>query len=364
MTGTASDAPSRGRRARILLVDDEPANLRLLVAMLGREGQRDLVAIQDPGTLLDEYARAACDLIVLDLNMPVIDGFEAMRRLRALADPMLPPILVLTAQNGREHLLRALAAGARDVVCKPFDREELSMRVRNLLDAHLAHRMIHERQQVLSEMVHERTRALQRSHLLLLQKLGQAAEFRDEETGNHILRMSHTSALLARGLGWNDARVECLLNAAPMHDIGKIGIPDRILLKPGRLDEPEWQTMKGHTEIGARMLEGGGSELLEMARQVAWTHHERWDGRGYPRGLAGDAIPEAGRVCAVADVFDALLAARPYKAPWRFDAAVDFIGQGAGSHFDPAVVDCFMGHLSEVAAIRTRFPDAVAGPAG
>lgn len=356
MSDIAADLPA-ARQQRILLVDDEPVNLRLLVAMLQQEGYRDLVPVQDPELLLARYAEAPCDLIVLDLNMPRVDGFEAMSRLRALGDPLLPPILVLTAQRSREHLLRSLAAGARDFVSKPFDRPELLMRVRNLLDAHLAHRMVHQRRQVLEEMVHQRTRELQDSRLMLLQKLGKAAEFRDEETGNHILRMSHTAALLARGLGWSDAQAELLLNAAPMHDIGKIGVPDSVLLKPGRLEPHEWELMKRHAEIGARMLEGGGCELTEMARTVAWTHHEKWDGSGYPRGLAGDTIPQAGRICAVADVFDALLSARPYKRPWTFDDAVAYVQRAAGSHLDPAVVDCFLRHLPQVAAIRARYPD-------
>lgn len=345
------------RQPRILLVDDEPVNLRLLLAMLQHEGYRDLVPVQDPEQLLVRYAEAPADLIVLDLNMPRVDGFEAMARLRALGDPLLPPILVLTAQRSREVLLRSLAAGARDFVSKPFDRVELLMRVRNLLDAHLAHRMLHERRQVLEEMVGQRTRELHDSRLMLLQKLGRAAEFRDEETGNHILRMSHTAALLAHALGWSPEQVDLLLNAAPMHDIGKIGIPDKVLLKPDRLEPDEWEVMKRHAEIGARMLEGGGCELTEMARLVAWTHHEKWDGSGYPRGLAGEAIPQAGRICAVADVFDALLSARPYKQPWSFESAVAHLRSGAGTHFDPQVVVCFLRQLPEVSAIRARFPD-------
>ena len=356
MNDPASPVPELPQ-ARILLVDDEPVNLRLLVSMLQTDGYRNLVSVQNPQSLLERYAEAPCDLIVLDLNMPVVDGFEAMRRLRALDDPLLPPILVLTAQRGSEHLVRSLAAGARDFVTKPFDRVELLIRVRNLLEAHLAHRKLHERGQSLEEMVGKRTRELHDSRLMLLQKLGKAAEFRDEETGNHILRMSHTAALLAQGLGWTADAVDLLLNAAPMHDIGKIGIPDHILLKPGRLEPHEWEVMKTHAELGARMLEGGGCELTEMAREVALTHHEKWDGSGYPRGLAGEAIPGAGRICAVADVFDALLSARPYKKPWAFDAAVTFLRDGSGHHFDPRVVECFLQHLPGVTAIRTRFPD-------
>ena len=210
-------------------------------------------------------------------------------------------------------------------------------------------------------MVQVRTRELHDSRLQLLRRLGRAAEFRDEETGNHILRMSCTAAMLARAAGWSDDGVELMLNAAPMHDIGKIGIPDHILLKPGRLDAAEWALMQTHAEIGARLLEGGNCELLELARTIAWTHHEKWDGSGYPRGLAGEAIPQAGRICAIADVFDALLSARPYKRRWGFDQAVAHLIEHAGSHFEPRLVELFVGRLDEVAAIRERFPDAAPG---
>ncbi|NWG74504.1 MAG: response regulator [Rubrivivax sp.] len=348
----------QARAPRILLVDDEPANLRLMTALLGREGYRQLVTVEDPLDVVGRYLEAPTDLVVLDLNMPKLDGFAVMAQLKSLRDPLLPPILVLTAQRSREHMLRALAAGARDFVSKPFDRAELLMRVRNLLDAHLAQRLLHERQQVLEEMVRERTRELHASRLELLRRLGRAAEFRDEETGNHILRMSHTAALLARAAGWSEADADLMLNAAPMHDVGKIGIPDHILLKPGKLEPHEWEVMKTHAEIGARLLEDGGCELLELARTIAWTHHEKWDGSGYPRALAGDAIPEAGRSCALADVFDALLSQRPYKRRWTLDEAVAHVREQSGRHFDPRLVDLFVRHLDEVIAIRARFPDA------
>lgn len=357
MTIEAAFGPAGARPPRILLVDDEPANLRLLCAILEREGYIDLVPVTDPHEVVARTVEAPTDLIVLDLRMPGLDGLAVLARLQALHDRLLPPVMVLTAQREREAMLRALAAGARDYLCKPFDRAELVMRVRNLLDAHLAHRMLHERQQVLEEMVQMRTRELHDSRLQLLRRLGRAAEFRDEETGNHILRMSYTAALLARALGWSADGVELMLNAAPMHDIGKIGIPDHILFKPGALDAAEWAVMRRHAEIGARLLEGGGCELLDLASTIAWTHHEKWDGSGYPRGLAGEAIPPAGRICAVADVFDALLSQRPYKRRWTFDEAVDHLRAGAGSHFEPRLVELFVAHLDEVAAIRERYPD-------
>jgi putative two-component system response regulator len=221
--------------------------------------------------------------------------------------------------------------------------------------------MLHERQAVLEEMVAQRTRALRDNRLLLLHKLGRAAEFRDEETGNHILRMSHGAALIARESGWSAAAADMLRNAAPMHDIGKIGIPDHILRKPGRLTPEEWAVMKTHAEIGARLLEGDDGELMAMACEVAWTHHEQWDGSGYPRGLAGRAIPESGRVCALADVFDALLSTRPYKQAWALPDAVAHIEAQAGRQFDPALVAAFRRCLPELLVIRERFPDGSGG---
>jgi putative two-component system response regulator len=353
-TGTIQDTGA----ARILVVDDEPANLLLADAMLRTDGHRDLVLVQDPRDVLARYAEGPVDLILLDLNMPHLDGYNVMAQLKALGDPLLPPILVLTAQRSHEHMLRALAAGARDFVSKPFDRAELLMRVRNLLDAHLAHRLVYRQRDMLEERVRARTHELHRSRLQVVQRLGRAAEYRDEETGNHILRMSHTAAVLARAAGWAEDACELLLNAAPMHDIGKIGIPDQILLKPGKLDPDEWRVMKTHAEIGARILDGGDSDLLEMGRQVALTHHEKWDGSGYPQSLAGEAIPQTGRICALADVFDALTSERPYKKAWTVDAALELIKAESGRHFDPSLVPLFLDQLPAILAIRERFSDA------
>lgn len=357
------DPGAIGRQPRILMVDDEAANLRLLEAMLRSAGYVNLVAVRDPLQVAARCAEAPCDLILLDLNMPRLDGFGVLATLRALGDPMLPPVMVLTASTGRDDMLRALAAGARDHVCKPFDRAELLARVRNLLDAHLAHRLVYERRLVLEEMVQQRTQELNDSRLMLLQRLGRAGEFRDEETGNHVLRMSHCAALLAATAGWSDEAAQQLRHAAPMHDVGKIGIPDAILLKQGRLDAQEWAVMQTHAEIGARILDGSNCPLLELARDVAWTHHEKWDGSGYPRGLRGQAIPEAGRICAVADVFDALLSHRPYKQPWTLPAAVDLIQRESGRQFEPRLVEVFTASLPQLLEIRARYPDApVAAP--
>ena len=295
--------------------------------------------------------------------MPHLNGFEVMEKLAMLDLPLMPPIVVLTAQHGREYLLRALKAGARDYVTKPFDITELLARVKNLLDVHLANRLVHDQKAVLEETVARRTEELRRTRLQIVQRLGRAAEYRDNETGNHILRMSHIAVVLARGIGWSDAKCDLLLNAAPMHDIGKIGIPDKILLKPGRFTPEEWAIMKTHASIGAKILENGDSDLMEMGRIIAITHHEKWDGSGYPEGLEGEDIPMVGRITALADVFDALTSERPYKKAWSVEDALGYIRDNNGKHFDPALVSVFMHHLEEILAIRARFAEPATGNA-
>ncbi|MFU8837705.1 MAG: HD domain-containing phosphohydrolase [Thiohalomonadaceae bacterium] len=343
--------------ARILIIDDEPANLKLLDRILASQGYQQRVLIQDPREVLSNYQQHRPDLILLDINMPHLDGYQVMAQLTGLNDPLLPPIVILTAQHSKDYLLRALAGGARDFVSKPFDRNELLMRVRNLLDAQLAHRMLHNQKDVLEEMVRVRTEELHHTRLQVVQRLGKAAEYRDEETGNHILRMSHICALLAWEIGWDDAQCDLILNASPMHDIGKIGIPDAVLQKPGKLEPHEWAIMKTHAAIGAKLLDGDDSDLMRMAREIAISHHEKWDGSGYPHGLSGEAIPMAGRIAALADVFDALTSVRPYKKAWTIDAAVDLIKENSGKHFDPELVEVFLAQLPNIVAIREAFSE-------
>ncbi len=345
------------RQARIFVVDDEPANLKLLGKLLGSQGYHQLVLIQDPREVLDRYREARPDLILLDINMPHLDGYQVMAQLKVLNDPLMPPIVILTAQYDRNHLLQALTHGARDFIGKPFDRTELLMRVRNLLEAQLAHRLVHDQKAVLEEMVRARTEDLHQTRLQVVRRLGRAAEYRDNETGLHIVRMSQVSALLARSMGWGEDRCELMLHASPMHDIGKIGIADVILLKPGKLTVEEFEVMKTHASIGADMLAGDESDLLKLAHTIALTHHEKWDGSGYPAGLAGEAIALAGRIVAVADVFDALTSSRPYKKAWPVDEAVAFVRNGAGQHFDPEVVAHFMRRLPEIIAITEFHAD-------
>jgi len=345
------------RTTPILAIDDEPTNLKLLDKMLRSEGYTNLVLLEDPSRALDAYRRLNPGLILLDLNMPVIDGFAIMKQLRDIGSQLTPPVIVLTAQTANEFLLKAFEAGARDYLTKPFDRAELMARVRNSLEAHLAHRLVWTQKTVLQEIVKERTRELRETRLQVVRRLGRAAEYRDNETGNHILRMSKMSALLAERSGWSPEEAELMLHASPMHDIGKIGIPDEVLLKPGKLTADEWQVMKSHVHIGADILSGDDTKLLALARSIAISHHEKWDGSGYPNGLSGEAIPFEGRIVALADVFDALTSERPYKKAWRVDDAVAFLADQAGRHFDPDLVPLFVDALPEILHILEQHAD-------
>lgn len=346
------------KSAHILLVDDEPANLKLLQKILQGEGFIHLTAISDPRLVVSTYQQQRVDLILLDLNMPHLDGFAVMEQLFALNQPLLAPIVMLTAQAQHDIMLKALTLGARDFITKPFHRVELLARVRNLLEAHLAHRFLEQRKAVLEEMVAERTQELNRSHQKIVRLLAKAAEFRDNETGAHVLRMSYTASMLAKRLGWDEKQCELLFYASPMHDVGKIGISDTILLKPGRLTPEERFIMEQHAEIGARILEEHhDNELLQMAYRIALSHHEKWDGTGYPRGLKGEEIPIEGRIAAIADVFDALTSTRPYKRAWPIEDAVNFLKEQSGKHFDPNLVAHFLAILPEVLVIRQRYAD-------
>lgn len=343
---------------RILIVDDEPVNLKLLDKMLRTEGYTNLVSLTDPRKVLEAYSAAPTDLILLDINMPFLNGYEVMAQLKALGDPLLPPILVLTAQSGKEFLMRALSEGARDFLSKPFNRYELLARVRNLLDAHRALRLTFDQNGFLEELVRKRTAEVVQSRFEIVQRLGRASEYRDNETGRHILRMSHSAALLAKQIGWSEERCDLMLHASPMHDLGKIGISDTILLKPARLTPEERAIMETHTTIGADILSGSNNELLETARLIAMTHHEKWDGSGYPGKLVGEAIPMEGRIAAIADVFDALTSVRPYKKAWSVEEAVEDMRQNSGTHFDPKLVADFLAVLPGVLEIQHKFSES------
>lgn len=343
--------------AKILIVDDEPANLLLLEKMLRGQGYAAVTATTDPRKGLEIYQEQPQDLLLLDLRMPRMDGFQFMEVLKLTESDNCPPILVLTAQADMPTRLRALESGARDFLTKPIERMEVLSRIRNLLEVRLMHKYLRTQNALLESKVRERTQELTDSRLEVVRRLGRAAEYRDNETGLHIIRMSKISAALARQAGLTEVTCDLILNASPMHDIGKIGIPDSILLKPGKLDAEEWVIMRSHTTIGAEILSGHDSDLMNMAQEIAIGHHEKWDGTGYPNGLAGENIPHAARITAVADVFDALTSERPYKKAWPVHEALREIDRLAGVHLDPELIYLFHDILPEVTQIREQYAE-------
>jgi putative two-component system response regulator len=342
--------------SRILIVDDEPANVAVLEAMLVGEGYTNLISTGDPREVVGLHQTHDFDIILLDIRMPYMSGIEVLEKLTAtLEEGDWLPVLVLTAQTDDETRFQALTAGARDFVNKPFKRWEVMLRIRNMLETRHFFKRQRLRARELEEIVHERTREVREAQLQIIERLGQAGEFRDEETGMHVMRMSHSSQMLALAAGLGPARAELLLYATPMHDVGKIGISDLILLKPGRLDPEERKLIETHTTIGGKIIGEHKSELLTLARNVALYHHEKWDGTGYPHGLKGEDIPIEARIAAICDVFDALTSPRPYKEAWPLEKTVAMIQEEAGKHFDPMLVDAFLGILPDIVALRKKF---------
>ncbi|MGO9709984.1 MAG: HD domain-containing phosphohydrolase [Polyangiaceae bacterium] len=350
--------PAEITQGRILVVDDTESHVILLRKILKGAGYLMVATTTNPEEAVDLYKEFQPDLVVLDLHMSPIDGFQILDQLKALepADSYVPA-LMMTALNDPDVLVRALERGARDFLNKPFERVEALTRIRNMLEVRLMHKSVRDQNRILEDKVSARTREIRETRLEVIRRLGRAAEYRDNETGMHIIRMSLAASILGKAAGLSPERCELLLNASPMHDIGKIGIPDRILLKPGPLDADEWAIMKRHPAIGAELLSGGSSELMQMAESIAHCHHEKFDGSGYPRGLEGEQIPLVARIVAVCDVFDALLSKRPYKAPWTVDAALAELDKRAGSHFEPALVQKFHEVLDDVLQIHARYAD-------
>ena len=338
--GAESFAPIRSDAemlsARLLVVDDEERNVRLLLRVLERGGYSNIKCLNDSRDVASCVADFRPDAILLDLRMPYKDGFDVMRELSALVPPSsFLPIIVLTADVTIEAKQKALEAGASDFVTKPFDAHEVLLRVRNLLRTRFLN-------QNLEEKVSSRTRALEEAQIEILQRLAQAAEFRDDDTGQHTQRVAQIAAALAENLGFSSDEAHLIRQAAPLHDVGKIGIPDSILLKPGKLTDEEFAAMKHHTIIGANLLSEGHSPVMLLAERIALSHHERWDGNGYPQGLKGEEIAIEGRILAVVDVFDALTHERPYKKAWAVEDALAEITRCEGAQFDPEIVQAFL----------------------
>jgi putative two-component system response regulator len=335
-------------RASVLVVDDTPENIDILVETLKHGYQ--LRAATNGERALEIVQRTPPDLILLDIMMPGIDGFEVCRRLKADITTRHIPVIFITAKIGIEDELRGLELGAVDYITKPISPPVVQARVRT----HLA---LFDQARELDHKVRLQTQEIDRTRVQIIQRLGRAAEYKDNETGLHVIRMSHYTRILAMAAGASETNAQTLMLAAPMHDIGKIGIPDSILRKPGKLTVEEFDIMKTHCDIGARIIGEDDSELLRLAKSVALSHHERWDGTGYPKGLKAGQIPHEGRIVAIADVFDALTTERPYKAAWPVERAVQHLQDGAGAHFDPELVPLFIENLPQVLEVRAQYAE-------
>ncbi|CAG7633072.1 Cyclic di-GMP phosphodiesterase response regulator RpfG [Paenibacillus solanacearum] len=336
------------KSAKFLIVDDQEFNISLLERILRRAGFTGLHSTTDPARLAVLYNEIQPDIILLDLHMPEMDGFAALQLLREWkqADDYLP-VLVLTADVTQEAKQKALHEGASDFLTKPFDRTEVVLRIHNLLNTRFLHLQLQKQNQLLEERILERTKELEHAKFEILELLGRTAEYRDDETGQHTQRVGKMAGKIALALGLPEHEAELIQLATPLHDIGKIGIPDGILLKPGRFTPEEFEQMKLHTSIGADILAGSQFPVLQLAGTIAGSHHEKWNGTGYPNGLKREEIPLPGRIVAIADFFDALTHERPYKKAWTQEEALTEIRKQRGEHFDPLVVDVFLSIIEK-----------------
>lgn len=341
---------------KVVIIDDTQMVLTMLQHLVRKLPGCEPVCFTDPLAALEWCMRNEPDLVVVDFMMPELSGTGLVEKFRQRYADI--PVLMVTANHATELRHRALEIGVTDFLNKPLDNIEFLARARNMLALRASHKATANRAMTLAEEVRKATRLLVEQERMTIFCLSRAAEYRDPETGSHILRMAHYSRHIARMLGLPTEEQELLLEAAPMHDIGKVGTPDAILLKPGRLTYDEFEIMKLHASTGYEVLRTTTSPLLQVAAEIAHTHHEKFDGSGYPRGLAGEDIPLFGRIVAVADVFDALTSERPYKKAWTVDEARHLLVEGKGKHFDPACVEAFFKNWDEVMEIRRRFTDA------
>ncbi|AKG53519.1 response regulator [Dehalogenimonas sp. WBC-2] len=343
----------------ILAVDDRPQNIELLEAFLIPQGY-EIIKAANGEEALGKLSTNQVDLILLDVMMPGMDGFEVIRRVRQSTTNCLIPIILITALRETIDRVKGIEAGCDDFISKPFDKMELLARVRSLLKVKAYNDLMNSYQEELESEVRKRTeelnRALERikaASLDTIFRLSMAAEYKNHDN-IHIKRVSSYCVAIARHMGLNTNIIESILYAAPMLDLGKIGIPDAIMLKPVKLDPLEWEIMKLHTVIGAKILHGSDAEFISLGETMALSHHEKWDGSGYPNRLKGKEIPIAARIAAVADAFDALISKRPYKEPLSFEKSLSIIKEGEGSHFDPDVVDAFFAIQAEILSITKQ----------
>ncbi|PID77292.1 MAG: two-component system response regulator [Deltaproteobacteria bacterium] len=344
--------------SNILIVDDNVSNIVLLESLLEDAGYKNCVSTTDPRKVESLCANHDFDLILLDVRMPYLSGIEVIYLLKEQVERDFIPILVMTAQTDLKTKRDALEAGAKDFLTKPFENWEVLLRIKNMLETKYFYRRQVIRADVLENEVKRRTLDLREAQLEIVLSLGRVSKYRDSDTGNHLLRMSKITELMARSLGFSDHKCELFLYASPMHDVGKVAIPDAVLLKKGALDEDEWKIMRSHTWLGAEILGSYDSDIMRLASEMALYHHEKWDGTGYPHGLSGENIPVSARIVALSDVFDALTSKRPYKEAWPVEDAVEFLKAQSGRHFDPALLKIFLDNLPDVIGLITRNPDA------
>ncbi|MGE5489686.1 MAG: two-component system response regulator [Actinomycetota bacterium] len=337
------------KRQTVLVADDMPENIELLRSILAPDY---VVKVANNGhkVLQIVYSESPPDIILLDIMMPGLSGHEVCRRLKANPDRRKIPVIFVTSMDAMEDERLGFEIGAVDYITKPISPAIVQARVRT----HLA---LYDQTRELERMVDQRTRELLGSRGQIIRRLGRAAEFKDNETGNHVVRMSHYARLIGAAAGLGEAAQGILFDTAPMHDVGKLGIPDRILQKPGKLDADEWSIMRQHPVMGAEIIGDHDDDLLGTARTIALTHHEKWDGSGYPAGLAGEDIPFVGRVVAVADVLDALLSRRPYKPAYSLEKTMEFMNAQAGQHFDPDLIKALRSVLPEIVKVKDALAD-------
>ena len=349
--------------ATVLLCDDELMNRKVASKILIKEGFRVLEA-QNGKEALDILQNSAVDLILMDLMMPVMDGFEATKIIKSNKEFTAIPLIIISALSDKEAVIKGLEMGADEYLTKPFDLMDFRLRIKNAIKIGIYQNMIKGHKELLELEVQEKTKELQdalyevqNSEKDIISILSKTAEYRDNETSAHTIRVGEMSAIIAKKFGWNEDAIELMRLAAPMHDIGKVGIEDKILLKPAKLDEEEFSIMQKHAAIGYSILSQKTTPLLELAAQIAYTHHEKYDGSGYPNAMSGEDIPLSGAIVAVVDVFDALLSNRPYKKSFTLETALEIIQTGSGTHFNPKVVELFFESLDEILEIQKRFHD-------
>ncbi len=342
---------------KILIVDDNAANVMILEKMLRIHGYQSIASLTDPRLVQDTMRADMPDLLLLDLKMPYLDGFAILDWIRNTLGNTTLPIIIITAQSDSENKIKALRLGAQDFVGKPFDHTEVLTRIHNLLHLKLLHNQLQENNLLLEQKVQKRTEDIKNLQIELVERLTRAAEFRDVDTGNHIARIGEYTYLLSKKLGFSEEDATMICNASKMHDIGKVAIPDHILLKPAKLSPDEMAIMKTHAQKGAQILAGSQYQLIQIAEQIAYTHHEKWDGSGYPRGLTHDEIPLVGRMTALVDVFDALISERPYKQAWPLEQVLAYIKLHRGTHFDPQLVDILLDSIQSFVFIYQKYTE-------